>query len=130
MIRVAAAACALALLPAVRQPDIRNPRQLRAVQLLSQRQSGVPPRVRFEWDAVAGAREYVLRGRWSEPPSWTLETREYRITPQVATRWEARRVQFDLSLPEGHHSWTIVALFGPGEIGDFANPTSFSFELR
>src|SRR5678815_5797606 len=36
-----------------------NPRLLRALQLLDRRKSGVAPRIRFEWDAVLGARRYV-----------------------------------------------------------------------
>lgn len=112
------------------QPVIRNPHHLRAVELLAQRRPGVPPRVRFEWDQVTGAREYALTGRWTKPPSWTMQTNDYRVTAQTATSWDAERVQFDVTLPEGHHSWKVVALFGAGGVGDFANPTPFSFELR
>ena len=130
MMRIGVLAFALALLPAAQQTVIRNPRQLRAMQLLTQRQSGVLPRVRFEWDAVAGAHGYLLSGRWANPLSWTLASGEYRVTRQVATRWDAQRVQFDVSLPEGHHSWRVVALFGTDDVGDFARPTTYSFELR
>lgn len=112
------------------QPVVHNPRRLQAVELLAQHQPGVPPRVRFEWDQVQGAREYLLKGRWTTPPSWTLKTSDYHVTQQIATSWDARRVRFDVSLPEGHHSWTVVALFGDADAGDFANPTALSFELR
>ncbi len=112
------------------QEVVRNPRQLRAVQLLAQRPPGIAPRVRFEWDQVPGAREYLLGGQWANPPSWTMQSREYRVTPQTATRWDAKQVQFDVSLPEGSHSWKVVALFGRDDRGDFANPTPFSFDVR
>ena len=39
-------------------------------------------------------------------------------------------VTFDVSLPSGAHSWTIVALFGQEERGDFTSPAHFSFTLR
>lgn len=129
MIRAAVLAL-LVTVVSVQQPVIRNPRRLRAVELLAQRRPGVPPRVRFEWDQVPGAHEYLLTGRWTTPPSWTMRTGDYHVTPQIATSWDAQRVQFDVSLPEGHHSWTVVALFGAGNEGDLANPTPFSFELR
>lgn len=128
MIRVVAVALVALLLSG--QEVVRNPRQLRAVELLTQRRPGVAPRVRFEWDQVAGAHEYLLTGRWTRPPSWTMQTGDYHVTPQTATSWGAQRVQFDVSLPDGHHSWTVVALFGAGNVGDFANPTPFSFELH
>ena len=44
-----------------------NPRQLRAMQLLDRRKAGVAPRVRFEWDAVAGARAVRADGSLDEP---------------------------------------------------------------
>ena len=107
-----------------------NPRRLRAMQLLDRRKAGVPPRVRFEWDPVAGARKYVLTGRWTTPPSWAIQSEEHRVTPQNATVWGSNRVAFEVSLPEGTHSWSVVALFGPHEHGDFDHPTSVSFDLR
>jgi len=107
-----------------------NPRQLRAMQLLDQRAVGVAARVRFEWDGVAGARRYVLSGRWTSPPSWVIHSATYSVTPRNATAWESHRVAFELSLPEGTHSWSVVALFGTDEHGDFAHPTPVTFEVR
>jgi hypothetical protein len=40
----------------------------------------------------------------------------------------ARRVE--VSIPEGTHSWSVVALFGPHEHGDFDHPTPVSFDVR
>jgi hypothetical protein len=107
-----------------------NPRQLRAMQLLDRRKAGVPPRVRFEWDPVAGARSYVLTGRWTSPPSWTIQSAEYRVTAQNANAWESHRVAFEIWLPDGTHSWSVVALLSPHEHGDFDHPTSVSFDVR
>ena len=107
-----------------------NPRQLRAMQLLERRKAGVSPRVRFEWDPVAGARRYVLMGRWTSPPSWAIQSEEHRVTAQNASAWESRRVAFEVSLPEGTHSWSVVALFGPHDHGDFDHPTPVSFDVR
>ena len=107
-----------------------NPRQLRAMQLLDRRTPGVAPRVRFEWDPVSGARRYVLAGRWMSPPSWAIHSEEHRVTRQNATAWESHRVAFEVSLPEGTHSWSVVALLGPQEHGDFDHPTTVSFEVR
>lgn len=130
MTRAAGSLLLLFVLALPQQPVVRNPRRLQAVELLSQHQPGVLPRVRFEWDQVPGAREYLLEGRWTTPPSWTLRTGRYRVTQQIATSWDAQRVRFDVSLPEGHHSWIVVALFGAAGAGDFENPAAFSFELR
>jgi hypothetical protein len=107
-----------------------NPRQLRAMQVLDRRKAGVPPRVRFEWDPVAGARSYMLTGRWTSPPSWAIRSEAHRVTAQNATAWEPRRVALEVSLPEGTHSWSVVALFGPHEHGDFDHPTPVSFDVR
>jgi hypothetical protein len=107
-----------------------NPRQLRTMQLLDERKPGVAPRIRFEWDPVAGARRYVLAGRWTTPPSWTIHSEEHRVTPQNAAVWEAHRVAFELALPEGRHSWSVVALVGPRERGDFDHPTPVAFDVR
>ena len=110
----------------------KNPRQLRAMQLLDRRNVGVPLRIRFEWDAVAGARRYALTGRWTSPPSWTIQSATYSVTPRSATAWEPRRVAFDVSIAEGEgtHSWSVVALFGADEHGDFAHPATVSFDVR
>jgi hypothetical protein len=107
-----------------------NPRELHALQLLDRRTPGAPPRIRLEWDPVQGARRYVLTGRWASPPSWTIQSEQHRITPQNATAWEPHRVAFEVALPEGTHSWSVVALFGADEHGDFAHPTSVTFEVR
>ena len=120
--------------PSVAESSLRlaatNPRQLRALQLLDRRKAGVTPRVRFEWDPVAGARRYALMGRWTSPPSWAIQSEEHRVTPENATAWDSRRVAFEVSVPEGTHSWSIVALFGPHERGDFDHPTPVSFDIR
>jgi hypothetical protein len=131
-------ACAILLAASAAMPGIhdpareRNPRQLRAMQLLDRRKLGVPPRVRFEWDPVAGARRYALTGRWTSPPSWTIQSASYGVTPKNATVWEPRRVAFELSIADGAgtYSWSVVALFGPDEHGDFAHPTTVSFDVR
>ena len=138
-ILVMASAAALGSHTPVREPGnaersswgvTTNPRQLRAMQLLDRRKAGVAPRVRFEWDAVAGARAYVLTGRWTSPPSWAIQSAEHRVTAQNASVWESRRVAFEVSIPEGTHSWSVVALFGPHEHGDFDHPTPVSFDIR
>jgi len=134
-----ASAAALGSHTPVREPSIAeastrgattNPRQLRAMQVLERRKAGVAPRIRFEWDPVAGARGYALMGRWTSPPSWAIQSEEHRVTPQNATAWESRRVAFEVSLPEGTHSWSVVALFGPHQHGDFDHPTPVSFDVR
>lgn len=107
-----------------------NPRQLRALQVLDRRKPGVAARVRFEWDPAPGARRYVLTGHWTSPPSWAVQSQQYRVTSQNAAAWETRRVAFEAMLPEGFHSWSVVALFGPDEHGDFAHPTSVMFDVR
>jgi hypothetical protein len=107
-----------------------NPSAFRATQLLDLRRPGVAPRIRFEWEQVAGTPEYVLTGRWTDAQSWALRSREYRVTPRSATRWDGDRVAFDVSLPEGTHSWQLVAVFGPRDDGDFARPSHVSFEIR
>ena len=108
----------------------RNPSTLRASQLLERRAPGTLPRVRFEWDQVRGATQYLLSGQWTTAPSWTVQSREYRVTASVATKWDASHVSFDVSLPEGSHSWRLVALFGPRDIGDFERATPASFDVR
>lgn len=107
-----------------------NPRQLRALQLLDRRKPGVAARVRFEWDPVAGARRYALTGRWTSPPSWAIQSASYSVTARNATVWEKHRVAFQVSIPEGTHSWSVVALLGADEHGDFAHPTAVSFDCR
>ena len=107
-----------------------NPRRLRALQLLDRREPGVAARVRFEWDPVPGARRYSLTGRWTTPPSWTIKSATYGVAAHNATAWEPHRIALELSLPQGTHSWSVVALLGAREHGDFAHPTSVSFEVR
>lgn len=111
-------------------PTRRNPSTFRATQLLGLRQPGVAPRVRFEWEQVPGAPEYVLTGRWTDAQSWALRSQEYRVTARTATRWEGGRVTFDVSVPEGNHSWKLVAVFGLHDAGDFANAAHVSFDVR
>jgi len=107
-----------------------NPRQLRALQVLDRRKPGVAARVRFEWDPASGARRYVLTGHWTSPPSWAVQSEQHRVTSQNATEWESHRVAFEVTLPEGFHSWSVVALFGPDEHGYFNHPTTASFDVR
>ena len=109
---------------------VRNPPRLGAVQLLDQQALGVAPRVRFQWDQVPGAVAYVLVGQWTTPTSWTVRSREYRVTPRSATRWKREQVSFEVSLPLGAHSWRVIAIFGPNDAGDFEHPAQLSFELR
>lgn len=112
------------------QQTMRNPQRLRAVQLLDQRAPGTAPRVRFEWDQVRGAMQYVLTGQWTTQTSWAVRSREYRVTRRSATGWRSERVWFEVSLPVGAHSWRVIAIFGPNDAGDFANPAQLSFQLR
>jgi hypothetical protein len=111
-------------------PQERNPSYFRAAELLGRADSGGAPRVRFEWERVPGARLYVLSGQWTDGQSWAVRSAEHRVDAQTATSWEHDRVTFDVSLPSGAHSWTIVALFGQEERGDFTSPAHFSFTLR
>jgi len=107
-----------------------NPRQLRALLLLDRRKPGAAARVRFEWDPVPGARRYALTGRWTSPPSWAIQSANYSVAARNATVWEKHRVAFEVSIPEGTHSWSVVALLGVDEHGDFAHPTAVSFDVR
>jgi len=135
--RVAARAIVLAALlgmcdglPTTGDGRPSNPRRLSALQVLDRRKPGVAPRIRFEWDAVPGVRRYVLTGHWTSPPSWAVQSRQDGVTPQNATAWESRRVAFEVTLPEGFHSWSVVALFGADEHGDFDHPATVSFDVR
>ena len=107
-----------------------NPHQLHALQVLDRRKPADAPRIRFEWDAVPGARRYVLTGHWTSPPSWAVQSQQQSVTPQNAIAWESKRVAFEVTVPPGFHSWSVVALFGPDEHGDFAHPTTVSFDVR
>lgn len=124
---------ALAVAPlsgAEQGPTIRNPTFLRASELLKQASPGVAPRVRFEWEQVPRAREYVLTGQWTDVTSWTVHTGEYRVNARNASTWANDVVSFEVSLPEGTHSWKLVAVFGPHDTGDFESPAHVSFTLR
>jgi hypothetical protein len=111
-----------------------NPRELRAAQWLGTRAAGpgAAPRsrIRFEWDQVLGARAYALSGRWTDSGSASVRSAEYRVAPRNATYWGQRRVEFDVTLPSGRHSWRVVALFAPTDTGDFENATRLTFQLR
>jgi len=109
---------------------VRNPQQLRAVQVLEQRSPGALPHVQFEWDQVSGAREYVLLGKWTGAQSWTMQSREFRVTQANASRWDAQHVTFEAALTQGSHSWKVVAVFGPNDLADYENATTVSFDLR
>jgi hypothetical protein len=127
----ASAASAQALRPVSRaELQERNPRHLDAVQLLEQRTSSNAVRVRFEWDNVPGATQYVLTGKWTTAQSWTVSTAEYRVTPKDAKRWGDETVLYDVLLPAGNHSWQVVAVFRSITSGDFGHPTLKSFEIK
>ena len=108
---------------------VRGP-HLRAVQVLEQRPIGVAPRVRFEWEQLRGAREYVLQGRWTGAVSWTVQRGEFRVTPRSATRWTPSRVVFETRLPEGSHSWKLLALLAPNDIREVGEPSLLSFAVK
>jgi hypothetical protein len=114
----------------VQQGVPRNPQRLEAVQLASSRAVKQQPRVRFVWDRVNGATEYVLIGKWTSSPAWTVHTVEYRVTPRLATDWGTEKIVFDVAVPSGSHSWEVVAVFGAIESADFQRPTVKSFEIR
>lgn len=108
---------------------MRNPGFLRASEQLTRRDPADPRRVRFEWEQV-GAAEYVLQGQWLEPGSWATRRREVSVTAKTAGRWEDRLVVIELGLEPGAHSWSVVAVFPGKLLGDFANPTRLSFDVR
>lgn len=108
---------------------VRGP-LLRAVQVLEQRPIGVSPRVRFEWDQVRGAREYLLKGRWTGTVSWTIKQGEFRVTPRNATSWTPSRVVFETRLPEGSHSWKLLALFAGNDVREPGEPSLLSFAVK
>jgi hypothetical protein len=109
---------------------VRNPPFLRATQVLGPVVPGAGRRVHFEWEPVPGSAEYVLTGRWTDGRSWAMHQSEYRVTTRNASSWQARRVTFDVSLPEGNHSWKLVALFGPSGAADFESPAQLSFDVK
>ena len=112
------------------KPAVRNPAALRATELLVRREAGIEQRVRFEWDAVAGVGEYLLKGSWTHPLTWAMKTLELRVTARTAQAWDTKRVAVEVLLPQGAHTWIVVALFGSNAIGDFARPTQVSFDLN
>lgn len=107
----------------------KNPERPSAVMILSPRETG-KVNVRFHWDQVRGATQYVLTGKWTTGPSWTVHSAEYHVTARVASQWSAEGVSFEMLLPSGSHSWEIVTLFGGIETGDFDRPALLSFEIR
>ncbi len=108
---------------------VRNPSFLRASEQLSRREPADLRRVRFEWEQV-GAAQYVLQGQWVEPGSWATRRREVSVTAKTAGRWEDRIVVLELGLEPGAHSWSVVAVFPGKGLGDFANPTRLTFDVR
>ena len=109
---------------------LRNPRKLDAVELLDQRTSNNSIRIRFEWDPVPGATEYILSGKWTSPRAWTLHSEEYRVNKKVALQWNEDKVSFEATLPAGNHSWQLVAVFRSLASGDWEHPTLKSFEIK
>ena len=106
----------------------RNPPAMRAVQLDA---AGRPSsRVRFEWAPVAGAEAYLLTGEWVTRQSWAKHAHRVRVTPESALRWTRELVSIELTLPAGTHSWKLVAVSGPDDLGDFERPTQLPFEVR
>jgi hypothetical protein len=116
--------------PTVPVSELKNPKFLRAAELLERRAPGEAPRVRFEWEHVAGAKEYLLRGNWAAGVDWTLRAAEYRVTPATATAWSGGTVTFEISLPAGDHSWSVVAVKESQVVADFARPTRLTFKLE
>ena len=106
-----------------------NPRTFRATQVLERRPQGERARVRFEWDQVSGAREYVLIGRWTQAPSWTIQSREFRVSRRTASSWTPRTVTYDLALPPGNHSWRVMSVLAANRI-DSTTATALSFEVK
>lgn len=86
--------------------------------------------MRFQWDHVDGAQEYLLMGRWTQPPSWTIQSRAYRVSHANATSWTSDRITFEVLLPPGNHSWRVAALFGAKLAGDTAKATTFAFDIK
>ena len=108
----------------------RNPHSLNAVQLLARGGPAREERVRFQWDQVDGARGYLLLGRWTQPTSWTIQSRAYRVGPTNATSWASDHLTFEVLLPPGSHSWRVTALFGDRLVGDTATATTFAFDIK
>ena len=121
--RPTAASRSLVAAPAPRIPF------LRAVELLTRRQPGEAPRVRFEWPKVTGASAYRLRGTWAAGLQWTIHRVEYEVTNANATNWGDRLVAFDVSLPEGDHVWSVEAVTGDGSSPD-DEPARTTFRLN
>jgi hypothetical protein len=109
---------------------LRAPLAFHAVQLLERDRPGLAPHVQFTWEPVEGAREYVLIGHWATALSWTIQSREFRVTPRSATTWGPHRVSFDAALPQGSHSWSVAALLDSNDLGDIATASPITFDLR
>lgn len=108
--------------------EVRNPPVLRAAQLLASEARS--PQVRFEWAQIAGAQAYLLSGEWVTQRSWAKQTRRLRVTQANARSWTGEQVSIDVALPAGSHSWRVVAVFSPDDVGDFDRPAQLSFEVR
>jgi len=116
--------------PSLVHPTMRNPGSLAAQQVLDTRDSKAPRRVRFEWEPVGGAIAYLLTGTRSDPTTWALQSVERRVSRETAASWDPRRVAVELPLGPGAYSWKLVALFSPGDQGDFIRPTTVRFDVR
>ena len=109
---------------------LRAPLAFHAVQVLERDRPGLAPHVQFTWEPVAGAHEYLLIGHWATALSWTIQSREFHVTPRSATTWGPHRVSFDAALPQGSHSWSVAALFDSSDSGALATATPITFDLR
>ena len=109
---------------------IRNPAFLRASQILTRREPGEAPKVRFQWERVPGATAYLLRGNWAADRGWAVKSAEYRVTSESATEWGTTTVTFEVSLQGGEHAWNVVAISGDPSAADFATPARLAFRLE
>lgn len=103
---------------------------LRALQLLEQRRPGALPRVRFEWEPIRAAQEYVLTGRWIGNIAWTVHTRQVRVTRGSATTWTPSQITVELALPEGTHSWRLSAVLDADHTREVGEPSLISFAIH
>ncbi len=126
---VAAAALLVGTRPSPRQQAAPGP-VFRASGVLERRAPGAPPRVRFEWTHRSGAVEYLLIGSWTRIDTWTIERREFRVTPRTATTWNPERITFEVPLPPGDHSWKLAPVRQPNGPGQSDGGAQVGFELR
>lgn len=119
----------LCLAQAPPPPPRHHKAELQAVQVLEY-SAGASARVRFEWAQVPGAREYRLIGRWTSPVSWAVQTREYSVTSRSATTWTPERVTLEVPLPQGNHSWRLVAVLGAHDLRSVGDSTPLSFTVK